>query len=191
MKTNFFLRHACHFAAPLFLVFQLSAAAADFQVRNSGFVYYINDVSYPTLTLVRGATYTFDVQTSSFHPFHIEAPGLAVNDISSGLISFSVPTNNENYYYECSVHGLQMRGNIATVAAPTVKILDVTVGTNLLVTSTLTNEWKIFPEYQTNLMATNWFALTVETNRLVGGVRETICGRPEGQAVFIRLRASP
>src|SRR5438552_947200 len=53
-----------------------AASAADFSVRtpNAQFAFQINGVDSPTLTLVRGQTYTFDVQTTvAFHPFHIES----------------------------------------------------------------------------------------------------------------------
>lgn len=165
--------------------------AADFTVTNSGFVYFINGVRFPTLTLVRGQTYTFDINASSLHPFHIESPGVDINDISSGLITYSVPTNNENYYYECSVHGEQMRAGITTVTAPLIQILNLSVGSNLVVTSTLTNNWTVYPEYTTGFGTTNWFTLTVQSNRFINGTRETICGRPAGESVFIRIKATP
>ena len=165
--------------------------AADFAVTNSSFVYFINGARYPTLTLVRGLTYTFDVQTSSLHPLHIESPGASNNDISSGVITVAVPTNSENFYYECVVHGEQMRGNIVAVTAPRIEILNLSVGTNLVLTSTATNNWSLQPEYTPNLTTTNWFALTVQTNRLVNGRREIICGRPPDDSVFIRLKAMP
>ncbi len=176
------------------LIFDLGLAMAepaDFRVRNSGFVYFINDVRYPTLTLLRGETYTFDVQTASIHPFHIESPGVTNNDISTGLITYSVPTNNASYYYECVVHGEQMRAGITTIEPPRVEILNLSVGTNLVLTSTATNNLNVYPEYSTGLDTTNWFALTVQSNRFVNGTRETICGRPEGDSVFIRIKSAP
>lgn len=178
----------------ILLILCLGAAtvgAADLRVRNSGFVFFINDVRFPNLTLVRGSTYTFDVQTSSSHPFHIESPGVDINDISSGVITYFVPTNNQKYYYECTVHGEQMRGMITTVAAPHIEILNLSVGTNLVLTSTATNNWKVYPEYTSGLGDTNWFALTVQSNRFINGARETICGRPDGDAVFIRIKSTP
>lgn len=167
------------------------AHAVDFTVTNAGFVFFINGVRYPTLTLVCGLTYTFDVQTSSLHPFHIESPGASDNDISSGLITVAVPTNSGNFYYECVVHGEQMRGNIVAVTAPRIEILNLSVGTNLVLTSTATNNWSLLAEYKSSLTTTNWFALTVQTNRLVNGRRETICGRPPEDSVYIRLMAAP
>ena len=63
-----------------------------------------------------------------------------------------------------------MRGNIATVTAPQIKILNLTVGTNLVILFTATNNWNHQPQYMPTLGATNWFALTVQANRLVNVV---------------------
>src|SRR5262245_52514606 len=93
-------------------------AAADFVVRTPGnqFAFRINGVDSPTLILVRGQTYDFDVQTSvGFHPFHIYSPGVDRNDVTSGTILYRVPTNAQNYFYDCSAHVPQMRGDIITV----------------------------------------------------------------------------
>jgi hypothetical protein len=169
----------------------------DFTVRtpNAQFAFQINGVNAPTLTLVRGRTYIFDVQTTTdFHPFHIESPGVDVNDIDSGTITYTVPMADANYFYNCSVHGDSMRGEILTTPPPpppTFRILSLAVGSNIVLTSTGTNTWTVNPEFNTNLMTTNWFALTVQTNRFSNGTNEVICGRPPGSSVFIRLRAQP
>jgi len=169
----------------------------DFTVRTpeNQFAFKINGVDSPTLTLVRGRTYTFEVETTpNSHPFHIESPGVDMNDIVSGTITYVVPTNAANYYYNCTFHGDSMRGEIITTeppAPPTFKILSLTVSSNIVLTSTGTNTWTVTPEFNTNLMTTNWFALTMQTNRFLNGTNEVICGRPPGSEVFIRLRAQP
>src|SRR5689334_3139937 len=97
------------------------ARAADFDVRtpNEQFAFQINGMDSPTLTLVRGQTYTFDVQTTpGFHPFHIQSPGVDLNDTSDGVITYTVPTSAANYYYNCTVHGDSMRGEIVTIEPP-------------------------------------------------------------------------
>ena len=184
----------CGFLAPW------CVAAADFTVRTPGAqgAFQINGTNSPTLILVRGQTYTFDVQTTpDFHPFHIESPGVDVNDIDEGTITYTVPTANANYYYNCTFHGDSMRGEIQTVlppdppAPPTIQIVNFVVSTNLVLTSTGTNTWSVNPEFKTNLTSTNWFALTVVTNRFLNGTNETICGRPPGEEVFIRIRSQP
>ena len=174
--------------------------AQDFTVTTPGaqFAFQINGVNSPTLTLVRGQTYTFAVNTTDFfHPFHIESPGVVNNDITSGTITYTVPTNAANYFYDCTVHFTQMRGQIMTVAPPTppppptIQIVSISVGTNIMLTSTGTNTWSVLPEYTTNVTSTNWFALTVQTNRFANGINETICGKPPGDEVLIRIRSQP
>lgn len=164
---------------------------ADFNVETPGgqYQFLINGTNASTLILVRGQTYTFNVQTTYQHPFRIESPGVENNDITTGVLTYTVPTNNMNYGYSCSIHPW-MFGDIITVEPPQIKILSLSVGTNLVLTSTATNGWNLFPEYNTNLVSTNWYALVVQTNRLVNAKMETLCGRPEGDAVLIRIRAA-
>lgn len=166
------------------------AGAADFTVETPGgqYQFLFNGTNATTLILVRGQTYTFDVQTTYQHPFHIESPGVENNDITSGVITYTVPTNNVNYAYNCGIHPW-MFGDIITIEPPPIQILKLSVGTNLVLTSTATNNWLVLPEYTTNLVSTNWYALTVQTNRLVNGRLETFCGRPEGNPVLIRIKA--
>jgi len=165
-------------------------AAADFSVTSPGYSYTINGVANtPVLTLVRGETYTFAIATASNHPFRIVSPAGTTtgNNISSGTITFRVPTNAVNYRYDCSVHGFG--NNIVTIPPTSIQIVRTTVGTNLVLRSTGTNNWTLRPQFSTNLNSTNWFALTVQSNRFVNGTNETFCGRPPGTNVFIRIRA--
>jgi len=180
------------------------AQAADFSVTTPGFAFKINDTDgNPTITLQRGRTYTFALNTAvNFHPFAIgtsvfgPAPtGVSGNNnSSSGTITFAVPADAADCLYYCGVHGGLLSGSIVMVdppAPPTIKIVDLNVGANLTVTSTLasTNGLTITPEFSTDLGTTNWFALTVQTNKFLNGTNEVICGRPPGNAVFIRIRA--
>ena len=161
------------------------------------FAFNINGENTPTLTLMAGHTYTFDVQTTpGFHPFHVNGEGVVNNNISTGTLTYTVPTNITSSFYNCAVHGISMQGNIEIVSPPTpqpptITILSLVVDTNLVLTSTGTNTWSINPEFSTNLNTTNWFALTVQTNRFLNGTNETICDRPPGEAVFIPIRSQP
>ena len=83
-----------------------------------------------------------------------------------------------------------MFGDIITIEPPRIEILSLSIGTNLVLTSTATNGWKVYPEYSTNFASTNWYALTVQTNRLMSGALESVCGRPEGDFAFVRIRSS-
>jgi VCBS repeat-containing protein len=85
-------------------------AGPDFVVTSPGFFYTFNNVAgeNPQLTLTRGRTYTFQINSSAIHPFEIlGAPAGSVtnNNISSGIITFRVPTSAVNYSYICSIHG--------------------------------------------------------------------------------------
>src|SRR5262245_8367841 len=191
-------RAFCGVAAGFLLNFCISNRlfAADFTVSSPGYFYTFNGVTgqNPTLTLVRGKTYTFSINTSSIHPFEI-VPGTGVsnNNIYHGTITYTVPTNAANYSYICSIHGFG--GSIMTVAPtpppppPTVAIVGFSATTNLTIRSTGATNWSVLPQYSTNLGTTNWYALTVQTNRYNNGTNETICGRPPGSSVFIRIRA--
>jgi hypothetical protein len=176
-----------------------SVTAQDFTVTSPGSFYSINNQGpNPTLTLVRGRTYTFSVATSSSHPFQILSPGNAVgNNTSSGTITYTVATNAPatiNPGYRCSIHNFS--GIIQTVApplppAPVINILNLSVGSNLVLRSTGTNGWNVLPEFKTNLSQGNWSALTVQTNTFANGTNETICGKPPGDTVIIRIRSQP
>jgi hypothetical protein len=165
-------------------------AAADFVVTSPGYSYTINGVvNTPVLTLVRGETYTFAIETALNHPFQINSPAGTTtgNNTSLGTITFRVPTNNAIYSYTCSIHGF---GNtILTIPPPNIRIVKMDLGTNLVLRSTGTNNWTLKPQFSTNLGRTNWFALTVQSNRFNNGTNETFCGRPPGTNVFIRIRA--
>jgi hypothetical protein len=184
------------------------AVAADFTVTAVAATnaFFINGVGLnPTITLVRGSTYTFAVNTYVLHPFAFstkdaggfatgETPeGVQNNHINAGTVTFQVPTNAVDCLYWCSFHFFS--GNVIMIdpptpaPPPTVQILGLSLGSSLVVTSTGTNTWTPFPEFSTNLTGTNWFALTVQSNRFSNGTNETFCGRPPGEAVFIRVRA--
>lgn len=167
--------------------------AADFTVAAVGVFptptsYRINGTSgNPTLTLVRGETYTFAVNTGSTHPFRIKSLGVTSNNIFNGTITFKVPMVASNYFYDCSIHGFG--GAIVTVAPPTFRLVKLDVGSNVVLKSTGATNWVLSPQFSTNLGSTNWFALTVQSNRFLNGTNETFCGRPPGTNVFIRLKA--
>ncbi len=88
----------------------------DFRVTSPGFFFAISGLSgqNPAITLQRGRTYRFEVDTDDVHPFEITgAPSGSVtnNNISSGILTFTVPASAQNYRYICSIHGF---GNTIT-----------------------------------------------------------------------------
>jgi hypothetical protein len=188
-------------AAAIFLAAVQAARPADFSVStpNDVFAYTINGTgNNPTITLMRGKTYTFAVNSNPDHPFAIGTsvfgatpPGVSGNNTSSGTITFAVPTNAANCVYYCSFHGFS--GQIQMINAPTpptVQIVGFKVGANLALTlrQLTTNGFSFIPEAAINLPTTNWFALTVQSNRFANGTNEVFCGKPPGTNVFVRVR---
>ena len=142
----------------------------------------------PTLTVIRGELYTFAVSTAAGHPFRIlNSAGVTNNNIFNGTITWRVPTNAVNYRYDCSIH--LFGGQILTIPPPSIRIVNLGVGANLVIKSTGTNNWTLQPQFSTNLVASSWTALMVQSNRFLNGTNETFCGRPPGTNVFVRIRA--
>ncbi|MBV8517224.1 MAG: tandem-95 repeat protein [Acidobacteria bacterium] len=86
-----------------------AAVNTEFNVTAPGFFYSFSGIAgqNPQLTLQRGRTYVFHINTTSSHPFEIlDAPAGSVtnNNISSGTLTFVVPNTAANYRYHCSLH---------------------------------------------------------------------------------------
>ena len=168
------------------------AATADFAITSPNFYYVTNGtaVQNPTLYLMRGKAYTFSINTSSIHPFKINSAGAPSTGMTSGSFTYTVPMAVSNYTYQCTVHGFG--GQIITYGpppAPSVKIVNLKVTTNVVIRSTGTNNWSVNPEYKTDVTSTAWAPLTVTSNFYLLGTNETICGKPPGTNIFIRVRA--
>lgn len=196
MKTRFFasLGAACALALSATLSPVAAQATIDFNVTTPGFYYTFNDdpTPNPGITLVRGKTYTFNIDAEFDHPFYIfPESGVDNNNTSSGLITYQVPADaqSDNVFYICSQHGFGNSFTFVDAAPPPIQLLSISVTTNVVLVSTGTSDTNLFPEFTTNLSATNWFALTVTSNRFDGVTNETICGRPPGTNVFIRIRS--
>jgi len=91
---------------------------ASFSVTNVGLsAYRIDGVNNPTLNLVRGQTYTFNVSAIG-HPFYIKVlrsigakdtydDGVTGQAVQSGVLTFVVPGNAPSQlFYQCGVHGV-------------------------------------------------------------------------------------
>jgi plastocyanin len=107
----------------------IAASAADFVVGNSGATdYVINGANDPTLTLVRGQTYTFSLNASG-HPFWIKTnamtgttaaynAGVTGNGTAIGTLTFAVPFSAPNSLaYICQFHS-NMRGTLVITNPP-------------------------------------------------------------------------
>jgi hypothetical protein len=98
-----------------FLAFEGRAAAATFTVTATCCTAYTIDAqSNPTLTLTRGSTYTFDVNTPG-HPFYIKTA--QVTGTTAATLTFAVPASAPaTLFYQCSVHS-PMTGTINVISA--------------------------------------------------------------------------
>ena len=180
------------------------ADSPDFIIEtpNEQFNYRVNGVDgNPTITLLRGHTYTFLVtNTAPIHPVAFgdpvttdPVPGVSGDNTTNGIITYAVPLNASNSIYYCVVHGFS--GEVHVIDNPLIDIVGFKVAANLTVTATIipTNGLTVIPEFSTNLTTTNWFALTVQTNTpsgFSGMTNEVICGRPPGNTVLVRIRAT-
>jgi hypothetical protein len=110
------MRHLGFAVILVVLTFAAPAWAADFTVTPiccNGWI--VNGQTTPTLTLVRGQTYTFDVNALG-HSFWIKTaavanggdsafPGVGNNGVVQGTLTFAVPTNAPaSLFYQCGVH---------------------------------------------------------------------------------------
>ena len=108
------------------------AATTNFDVTNNGMSSFsINGAANPTLTLIRGQTYVFNV-TVFGHPFYITtargADEAQTNQFSDGVtgngafpdfpLTFTVPaTAPATLFYQCSFHD-PMGGTLLIVSPP-------------------------------------------------------------------------
>lgn len=103
-------------AAAVSVAVEVPAAGADYVVTTPGHYYAISGLTgeNPVLQLTRGKTYKFRISASELHPFAIlDAPPGSVtnNNITSGIVTFTVPAAAQNYRYRCTTHGF---GNAIT-----------------------------------------------------------------------------
>lgn len=180
----------------------LSAKAATnhFACGNSGFsAYIINGENNPDLTLVRGFTYTFNLNASG-HPFYIKtvqgagtgnaySDGVTGNGTQIGTVTFTVPTNAPDLlYYNCQFHPL-MTGKLNIVDTPTVNITSFTIGTtDATIQSTGTDALNINVLTSTNLTTnTVWETANIQSNTYANGTNTTKVVKPEGDAAFFQV----
>jgi len=110
--------------------FRVTVASGNLYGGGTGNVFYIDGVSNPALTLVKGFTYVFDQEDSSNsgHPFHFKdtggsqySTGVTVTGTAGQagakvtLVLAEDATEPSQYY--CTVHGNGM-GNLITLVAP-------------------------------------------------------------------------
>ena len=128
-----------------------SGATTNYTVTVVGGVFYLNGVSKPALTLVKGQTYVFDVSdpTNNNHPFRILntngvqwTDGVAINNTAGSAgatVTFTVPRNApKNLAYYCTVHGTGM-GNTITLDGINIQLEPVAALAGQSLTSAVNN----------------------------------------------------
>jgi hypothetical protein len=182
-----------------------SAAQTSNGVSNVGLsAYNINGTNNPTLTLMRGVTYLFNINAFG-HPFWIKTvagigtgnaynSGVAGNGTQVGTLNFAVPTNAPGtLFYNCQFHSA-MQGTLNIIDAPsppTVRIVSINVGKSVVVASTGAAGWSPVPEYCCGLPPTNWTAVATFTNVFANGTNTTSFDRLDSAScpnIVIRIR---
>jgi len=161
----------------------------------------------PVINLVAGVTNILIINTASFHPVVITS-SINVNDFYSGAspevvnaqpITVTTPTTGfpTTLFYMCHIHGfhgqINLTGAVVTNFPPAPNtILEVRVGTNIVMISTATNTTSfIFPEFSSNALGGTWTTVPNFTNSFVNGTNITVFDRLDpicGPNVFLRLR---
>lgn len=110
-----------------FQVAQNNKETVNYRVGNQGSAAYLVDfVSNPTLTLARGNTYVFNVDTQGVYPFWIKTSpttgvgdaynsGVTRNGAAQGLVTFVVPQDAPDTLYYISQNIVNMGGQINIV----------------------------------------------------------------------------
>jgi hypothetical protein len=155
--------------------------------------------------LQAGVTNILDIQTDFIHPVVITSTpdqfdwfnGADPQDVNDQPISLSTPSSGfpAVLYYMCYFHGFY--GEIHFVAPPSPvppqnTILQIRVGTNVVMTSAGTNTtWLLIPEFSSNLLVGSWAPVPAYTTTFVNGTNTTVFNRLDpicGPNVFLRVR---
>lgn len=155
--------------------------------------------------MIAGVTNILDIQTASFHPVVITSTpdifdwygGADPQNVNAQPITVTTPTSGfpTNLYYMCFFHGFYGEIHLsapATPAPPPNTILEIRVGTNVVMTSTGTNTtWFVVPEFTSNLVGAAWSPVPGYTNSFANGTNTTVFDRLDpicGPNVFLRIR---
>jgi hypothetical protein len=158
----------------------------------------------PTIELEAGVTNILDIQTYPDHPVIIITAdtsefytGADPQDVTNVPISLTTPSTNfpTTLYYVCAIHGFYGQIHFSVGAPLPNTILQVRVGTNIVMTSTGTQTfWHFVPEFSSNLVTGTWGAVPGFTNSFDNGTNTTVFDRLDpicGPNVFLRVRQSP
>lgn len=160
----------------------------------------------PTIELQAGVTNILDIQTYDDHPVVITSTpdtgdwyaGADPQVVNNQPMSLTTPTDGfpTTLYYKCYYHGFYGEIHISlpagSLAPPPNTILEIHVGTNIVMTSTGTNTtWQLIPEFSSNLCTGAWAPVPNFTNTFANGTNTTVFPRLDpicGPNVFLRTR---
>lgn len=182
------------------LIQPLHAATNQFNVAAvSSLNYTINGSPDPALALVRGFSYAFNVSVSAIHPFYIKTAsgvvgsgstwngGVSAQGVTSGTITFDVPTNAPDIlYYQCGTHAA-MTGPLNITDPPVVGITRIETGSDILLESTGTDVLDIRIYSTENLTNSAWAPAAIISNTYDGGTNRTRILLPDGTARFYQV----
>jgi hypothetical protein len=158
----------------------------------------------PTIELVAGVTNILIIDTASFHPVVITSTpdtsdwydGADAQAVNAQPINLVTPASGfpTTLYYMCYFHGFYGQINLTAPgggAPPPNTILQVYVGTNVVMTSTGTSTtWSVVPEFSSNLVCGAWSTIPNYTNSYANGTNTTVFPRLDpicGPNVFLRI----
>jgi hypothetical protein len=167
-----------------------------------------SDPVNPTIQLVAGVTNVLIIDTADYHPVVIVNStdpsdwysGADSQIVNSGLINLTTPETGfpTVLYYMCYYHGFYGEIDINPPLSPTPPantILQVQVGTNVVMTSTGTNTtWTVVPQFSSNLVSGVWAPVPNYTNTFANGTNTTVFPRLDpicGPNVFLRVSQQP
>lgn len=159
----------------------------------------------PVINLVAGVTNILDIHSDMIHPVVVTSTpntfdtygGASPQRVNNQPIALSTPSSGfpTVLYYMCAIHGFFGEIHLALPSSPVPPrntILEIRVGTNIVMTSTGTNTtWMLIPEFSSNLLSGTWASVPSYTNNFSDGTNTTIFDRLDpicGPNVFLRIR---
>lgn len=183
-------------------------------ITSANFQYFVNGggTPNPTLSLTAGVTNVFVINTEFFHPVVISTtpPGGLYSlysgqspqstTINNGVITLTTPATGfpTTLYYVCSIHLFGGAIDLSSAIGPNPPpntILQIQVGTNIVMTSTGTNTtWTLVPQYSSNLANPLWTPVPSYSNSFSNGTNTTVFDRLDsiaGPNVYLRISQQP
>ena len=182
------------------------AATNHYTCGSSGLSdYIINEAPDPTLTLVRGFTYTFSINAFN-HPFYIKSSisdtsfgsageytsGVTGNGTQIGDVVFTVPNDApDTLFYQCGNHPATMRGTLLIVDEPSVTITEFSVGLSsaeIRSTGYDSDLLNLNIQTKTDLTSNGWDNAAILSNTYANGTNTTTVGLTTNDSAFFQVQ---